>query len=100
MIVKIEKSKKLFKRFKITMDDGKVYNFGLKNGKTFIDGESELTKENYKKRHLGNEIEKKLITNLIPSPSLFSYYILWNTRNIDDNINYLNSLWKKKHSQH
>jgi hypothetical protein len=27
--------------------------------------------------HLGNATEYKLITNLIPSPSLFSAYILW-----------------------
>jgi hypothetical protein len=29
------------------------------------------------RRHLGNKKEKYLIDHLIPSPSLFSYYLLW-----------------------
>ena len=76
MIIKIEKSPVKHKRFRITMDNNKIYDFGLDDGFTFIDGETIEKRNNYLKRHLGNPIEKKLIENLVPSPSLFSAYIL------------------------
>jgi hypothetical protein len=60
-----------------------------------------MTKKNeqhYWARHLGNATEYKLITNLVPSPSLFSAYILWGIYpDIEKNINYLNQLWREKH---
>ena len=41
--------------------------------------------------------EKELINNLVPSPSLFSALLLWGKYdNLEDNINYLNSLWENK----
>ncbi len=100
MITDIKKSKNMFKRFEVTMDNGKKFNFGLKNGYTYIDGADEKTQENYKKRHMGNNIERHLINNLIPSPALFSYYLLWHhSRDIHKNITHLNNLWKEKHKK-
>jgi hypothetical protein len=50
-------------------------------------------------RHYGNDTERKLIDNLVPSPSLFSYYILWGpSTSIEANVKYLNSLWRRKHT--
>jgi hypothetical protein len=37
MIIKIDNSTLNNKRFKITMDNNIHYNFGLKNGNTYID---------------------------------------------------------------
>ena len=100
MIVDIKQSPFKHKRFRITMDNNKTYDFGLEGATTFIDGASEETRKNYLKRHLGNPIEKRLIENLIPSPSLFSAFLLWgNSRDINTNINNFNKLWKKKHSK-
>ena len=45
-----------------------------------------------------NEKEQNLIENLIPSPSLFSAYILWGwSTDIKENIKYLNNLFLSKH---
>ena len=42
--------------------------------------------------------EKQLIANLVPSPSLFSYFILWGPyTSISENIRFLNNQWKKRH---
>jgi hypothetical protein len=97
MIVSIKPSKQKNKRFEITMDNNKKYNFGLKNGKTFIDHHDEKKRKNYRLRHYANKTEFKLISNLVPSPSLFSAIILWGPyTKIIDNINYLNKLWKEE----
>jgi hypothetical protein len=99
MIVKLEDSPLPMKRFRITIQSSKgrkQYDFGLKGGHTFIDGESEQTRQNYLKRHLGNPTEYTLIKELVPSPSLFSAYLLWGKfRSVDKNIKHLNSLWHK-----
>jgi hypothetical protein len=43
--------------------------------------------------------EYELISNLIPSASLLSAYILWGPyKSIEENIKYLNHLWKQKYS--
>jgi hypothetical protein len=98
MIVKIEKSNVKNKRYKVTMDNGKSYNFGLEGGTTYIDHKDKAKRDAYRKRHYANETEKKLIDNLVPSPALFSYYLLWGTYDdLNKNINYLNNLWKNKH---
>jgi hypothetical protein len=100
MIIKIEKSPIEHKRFRITMDNNKKYDFGLDIGETYIDHKDKIKRKNYLLRHLGNVTEKKLIENLIPSPSLFSAYILWGKfDNIDDNIKFLNNLWLIKHKE-
>ena len=98
MITKISQSPLLNKRYRVFMDNGKYYDFGLKGGSTYLDHRSLLKRENYRKRHLANSVEKTLIENLVPSPALFSYYLLWGKyTDLDKNISYLNNLWKKKH---
>jgi hypothetical protein len=81
------------KRYRVLMDDGKHYDFGLQNPTygTYIDHHDKIRRQNYRKRHLGNKYERALITSLTPSPSLFSYYLLWGDKtNINDNIKLLN----------
>jgi hypothetical protein len=98
MIINIFDSPKKGKRLRIIMDNGKSYDFGYAGAYTYIDGADAKIKKNYQKRHLANPIEYNLITNLVPSPSLFAYYILWGKyRDIYKNVNYLNNLWYKKH---
>lgn len=68
------------KRFKIVLNiDGNdyTYNFGAKEGSTFIDHGDERKRRNYRLRHYANPIEKYRIDNLIPSASLFSMKLLW-----------------------
>ena len=78
------------------MDSGKKYNFGLDTGRTYIDHHDPKLRDAYRARHLANGTEHRLIHNLVPSPALFSYYILWGPyTDINSNIRYLNNLWKK-----
>ncbi len=79
--------------------------FGLKNPKigTYIEHKNNELRKAYIARHYGNEKEKYLIDNLIPSASLLSAALLWSffdesSTNLVKNIMILNSLWKKKHS--
>lgn len=98
MIIKIEPSPVSHKRFRVYMDTGKHYDFGLDTGMTFIDHHDIKKRDNYRKRHLANSVEKELNANLVPSPSLFSMFLLWGKyTDLQKNIDYLNSLWKKKH---
>ncbi len=100
MITKITESPLKNKRYRVYLDNNekRYYDFGYPGAFTYIDGASELTRLNYQKRHLGNKTENILIQNLVPSPSLMSFYILWGKyRDITRNINYLNNLWRKKH---
>jgi hypothetical protein len=96
-IINIYKSSKKNKRFKVVLDDNSAYDFGLKDGLTYIDHHDKVKRENYKKRHLASKSEYNLITSLTPSPSLFSYYILWgDNTNIYNNIKMLNKALKNK----
>jgi hypothetical protein len=98
-IVKIIKSPKKNKRFRVYMDDNKYYDFGLENPVigTYIDHHNKQIRENYRKRHLGNKREFELISNLILSPALFSYYLLWgDNESLNDNIKMLNNMFKNK----
>lgn len=96
-IINIYKSSKKNKRFKVVLDDDSAYDFGLKDGSTYIDHHDKVKRENYRKRHLASRGEYNLITSLTPSPSLFSYYILWgDKKNIYDNIKLLNKALKNK----
>jgi hypothetical protein len=98
MIIDLTESPRKGKRFRVKLDTGKSYDFGFPGAFTFIDGANEKIKLNYQKRHLGNTKEKTLISSLVPSPSLFSYYLLWGKyRDIYKNIELLNDLWHKKH---
>lgn len=92
-IIKLVNSPLKNKRFRVYLDTGKHYDFGLHNGSTFIDHKNIIKRNNYIKRHYANKTEKYLIDNLIPSPSLFSLMILWTSPNILDNVKILNDLW-------
>ncbi len=95
MIIDIRKSPVKYKRFRVFMDDGKYFDFGMDGGSTYIDHHNKLIRKNYWKRHYANPTEKELIDNLVPSPSLFSAYLLWgDDTDIYKNINHLNTLWK------
>ena len=56
-----------------------------------------VKRENYLKRHLANKIENKLINDLIPSPALFSAFLLWGpSTNLEENIKQKNILMSRK----
>jgi hypothetical protein len=107
MITDIKPSPLKTKRFRATVLEHngkeKIIDFGLKGGVTYIDKlpngtplRTSQERRNYLARHLGNKTEQKLITNLIPSPSLLSAYLLWGpTKSLEKNIEELNKLWKK-----
>jgi hypothetical protein len=102
MIVQVIKSPVKNKRYRayIKRKDGTTdyYDFGFEFGKTFIDGRTEDERKNYLARHLANKTEKQLITNLVPSSSLLSAYLLWGkSRDLETNIKHLNDLWRKLH---
>jgi len=107
MIIDIKPSPLKTKRYRATikMHDNSIrqIDFGLKGGVTYIDKLPNGTplrtsheRRNYLARHLGNKTENKLISNLIPSPSLLSAYLLWGpTKNFETNVKELNKLLKK-----
>jgi hypothetical protein len=99
MIVSIEKSTRKGKRFMATYKDGdktKTIHFGSEGATTYLDGASDLVRENYLKRHLANKIEKRLIENNIISPATLSARLLWGeTRSLETNLKALNKLLKK-----
>jgi hypothetical protein len=90
-IIHITKSNKKDKRFKVYLDNGDEYDFGLKGGETYIDHKDKVKRFLYWTRHYKNKKEKELIDNFTPSPALFSAYLLWNGTNLMDNIEWLNS---------
>lgn len=90
-IIKLESSPSKLKRYRVTLQDGSHFDFGLRGGHTFIDGENEKVRNNYRLRHLANETENRLIKNYIPSPATFSYWILWgDSQSLEKNIQILN----------
>ena len=82
------------KRFFVQLNNDKIYHFGYKFGQTFLDHKDERKKEGYQKRHLGNKTERKRIEEFIPSPALFSFYLLWSGSDLVENIKYLNYLFR------
>jgi hypothetical protein len=95
-IIKIINSPRKNKRFRVFLDNGEKFDFGLDTGKAYIDHGNKKKRDAYIKRHLGNETERYLIENLIPSPSLFSAFILWgNNTDLIKNIEKLNKMWDK-----
>jgi hypothetical protein len=92
------------KRFRVVMNDGKTYDFGYKDsgrlGSTYIDHNSGRLRNAYRARHLANPAERRLIENLVPSPALFAYYLLWgNHRTLSENKKELNEMLKKKYQK-
>jgi hypothetical protein len=97
MIVKIDESPLKNKRYRVTLDNGKTYDFGLKGGSTYIDHKDKNKRENYRKRHIANTTERNLIEYLVPSPALFSYALLWGPyTSLQENIAHLNATWVAK----
>ena len=96
-IVRIADSPLKTKRFRIYLDNNKHYDFGVKDKhEAYIDHQDKVRRERYRLRHLNNDKEHELISNIIPSASLFSYYILWgDTTSIQKNIKILNRLFLK-----
>ena len=95
-IIKVEKSPKQFKKYRVFLNDGKFYDFGLEGPETYLDHKDVKKRDNYLKRHMSQKKEYELIKNLIPSPSLFSAYLLWNTPDLKTNIKKLNNDFKNK----
>ena len=81
------------KRFVVQLNNNKLYHFGYKFGATFLDHKNERKKDGYIKRHLGNQIERRRIEHFIPSPALFSFYLLWSSSDLIENIKNLNQLF-------
>jgi hypothetical protein len=96
-ILKIEPSNRAKKRFKAILSDGKEIHFGLKEGQTYLDHKDDTKRLNYHARHYANKLEKKLIDDLILSPSLLSLYLLWGMYpTLEENLEYLNKQLSKK----
>jgi hypothetical protein len=56
---------------------------------------AKVRRDNYRRRHYNSIKEQPYIINLVPSPALFSYYLLWGeSSNINQNIKTLNKLLK------
>jgi hypothetical protein len=89
-IVSLEKSNRKNKKYKVIMSDGKEYHFGLKDSITYVEGASKEKRDAFLIRHINNPLEKDLIENMIPSPALFSFWLLWNTNDLNKNIKILN----------
>lgn len=99
-IVELTLSPKATKRFKITLNiDGeqKSWDFGAKNGNTFIDHADERKRNAWYARHTANTVERNRIENIIPSASLFSALLLWgDSPDLFSNLVNLNSLFLQK----
>jgi len=99
MITEITNSPNKNKRYRVILNNGKHYDFGLKGGETYIDHKDKIIRHNYWARHMANKKEKQLITNLIPSPALFSAMILWGPhKTLKENTIALNELLEKKYN--
>ena len=98
MIVAIQNSPTKDKRYRVFMNTGKHFDFGLKDGHTYIDDGDVKKRTDYWRRHIANKKENDLIRNLIPSPALFSAMLLWGTStSLKENIKQLNQHWQDKH---
>jgi len=78
----LQRSKRKDKRYVIIMN-GMKHNFGLKGGKTFIDGRTEKERLNYLARHKVNENWEK---SGIHTAGFWSRWILWNKPTIEQSI--------------
>jgi len=78
----IVNSKSKNKRFTAVFSDGSRFDFGLKNGSTYIDGmRTKQERDNYIKRHKVNENWNKI------NAGSLSRYILWgDSKDINVNI--------------
>ena len=89
-IIKLVKSPRKNKRFRVYLKNNEYFDFGSDGG-AYIDHGNKKKRDNYRKRHYAQE--KKLIDSLTPSPALYSYYLLWSeSTNINKNIEKLNRM--------
>jgi len=95
-ILRVEKSNVANKKYVATLDDGSRINFGSALSTTYTEGATSQKKYAYQQRHLANAVEKHRIENLIPSPALLSYYLLWNTPDLQYNVKVLNNKLKNQ----
>ena len=92
-VVDISPSDVKGKRYTVTVNNGKKYNFGLDTGQTYIDRHDWTKRTNYRRRHYASPKEKPLLESLTPSPAVLSYYLLWGPHtNLQEYIQYLNRL--------
>jgi len=96
-IIKLEDSQLKSKRFRVYLDNNKHYDFGLKDKhETYIDHKDKVRRDNYRRRHYNSIKEQPYIINLVPSPALFSYYLLWgDSTSLQQNIKTLNKIFKQ-----
>jgi hypothetical protein len=95
-IIDIIDSDKEKKRFKVVLNNGKMYYFGSRGSQTYIDHHDKQKRDAYLKRHTASPLEKNLIINMVPSPALFAATLLWGPHeSLDDNIKYLNTVFEK-----
>ena len=95
MIIQVIASPLKNKKYRAIMSDGSKIDFGSRNSQTYLDHHDDKKRINYRVRHLANDREHYLIKNLIPSPTLLSFYLLWgNYETLDENIKYLNEMLK------
>ena len=80
-LVIIKPSTRKDKRFQATFNDGTIVHFGSQGGTTYIDGASDIQKENYLKRHKINENWEDY-----KSAGSLSRYILWNKKFFKDAV--------------
>jgi len=96
-IVDLMNSNKDNKRYKVILNNGKSYDFGLKGASTFLEHHDPKKRSAYWARHFKNPLEQHLIASLTPSPALFSASLLWGPyTDIHKNIKHLNEIFKKE----
>lgn len=89
MLLKIEKSNRLNKRYMAIFSNGKKIHFGLKGGSTFIDHHDILKRFNYLKRHEKNEDWNDPYT-----AGTLATYLLWgNNTSLKDNMKEFNKVF-------
>ena len=82
ILVSLFPSPRQNKRYRMILaNPRKVFDFGMKNSNTYVDGASDLTRYNYLKRHKVNENWDKL------NAGSASAIILWgHSRDIEENL--------------
>ena len=87
----LQESPRKNKRYRMTFDDSTYVDFGSKNGKTFIDGRTNLEKENWYKRH-----EKDRNFNNPKSGIYMSKMLLWTEPTLKKSIRKLEKVLNTK----
>ena len=76
-----------------------LYYFGHPHINTYIDGASPDIRSKYIRFTIKDRYKCVQIHNLVPSTSLFEYYVLWgHSRDININVDHLNALLCKKYN--